>query len=1466
MLNNRIIITPGGSVGAILGVYDIFGTSTGSETVTVFDETTVTLQPDFNRGGDTLRLRDVASDFQILRAGSNVVLTSVSDAVSVTVPVGIAGLKVVFENSAGQLNDERTLLFNGTNVVLGNQVIGFTASQVLSNLNTAPVITSAASITIDENAPASDVVYRVTATDPDAGQTLTYSLAGTDAALFTINSATGEVRLRQSANFEAKQSYAISVQASDGVSATARAVTLTVRNVVDQLDINGGGDGSISTVDARGTAADLLDVNYRFIEQVADANDVLIVRFTANDVLSFDSALSGYSFSNTGADLIISQNVNAVISRIVIQNIISQTQLVFDAATANAALNQALGTSNVSYLTTSPGTPNAPPVVANSIPDQVVAEDTAWSYSFPANSFSDPDSSRLSFEAGLSNGQALPSWLSFNGSTRTFNGTPPLNFNGNIDLRVAASDGTASVNDDFRLTVTPVNDAPLGVNLILAQKSISLQTLAAETKVNTYSDGRQWLGSVAGLADGGWVVTWESIEGPLSDWAIFGQRYNVRSDKLGPEFLINKIDSVNRFGQRGFSSSVIGTEDGGWLVTWTGFDQSGYGVYGKVYDRFGQQKSDAILINNLTVGDQVTPDVNLSKLFDGSIVHISESFGQNGSAWGVYQKLLSINGNPVGVETLVNAQINGNQFGAHGGRANSTVSSLVNGGWVVAWTKSPSSFLQDGGLQIADNAVFAQIFDQTGSRVGSAFQVNAISDGNQNRPTLIGLDDGGFAVAWWSWSGTRPGDAGWDIYIQRFSASGLRIGAEFRLNDYTNSDQHSMSATRLADGKIVFTWSSVGQDGHNEFGIVGRIFDEKLNKIGSEFIINTYTPDRQITPSVSALGDGGFIVAWQSNQNGQPEDIYSQRFDSQGNRLNTFTELGFATAINSDYKFGALLQFDTSQISDADGLGALAIQWQRSTNGGLNWANISGATGVQYQLGNGDVGALVRARATYTDGSGFSNEVLSSPTGVIAAALSNSAPLITNTIPDQAVAEDASWSYVVPANTFSDADGNTLTYTASLASGAALPSWLTFNAATRTFSGTPPLNFNGNIDLRVAASDGTASVNDDFRLTVTPVNDVPVVASVIADQSLAEDSVWSYQVPVNTFSDADGNTLTYSASLASGTALPAWLTFNGSTRTFNGTPPLNFNGNIDLRVTASDGALSTSDTFRLTVTPVNDAPVITSYGGINLLLLEVPQGIGVFGRISATDPDAGSNLTYFISGGVDAARFTVNSVTGALRFNSDVTYSSPIDQGRDGTYDVTLSASDGSSSVEQRFSVTVGPPGAVLQVPIGRQSTLGTIVIAGDDGYNLFFNGVKKGEGTSLTWTRAETYSLNFELGKNVIGVLGINNANGTHPGAIIAQIDVSGLTVGSSKDWIISTNINSGWLNDDFVPKSFRSAIEYGNVASEIWFNSPSHPGGLKNSGFPIDSDSKWIWSEGFRSDSQVQMLAYIYLIPEFG
>nr|MDZ8285760.1 Ig-like domain-containing protein [Nostoc sp. ChiSLP01] len=207
----------------------------------------------------------------------------------------------------------------------------------------------------------------------------------------------------------------------------------------------------------------------------------------------------------------------------------------------------------------------------------------------------------------------------------------------------------------------------------------------------------------------------------------------------------------------------------------------------------------------------------------------------------------------------------------------------------------------------------------------------------------------------------------------------------------------------------------------------------------------------------------------------------------------------------------------------------------------------------------------------------------------------NDAPTLANAIADQTTLEDGFFSFTIPANTFADADaGDTLTYSATLANGNPLPSWLSFDANTRTFSGTPDDPDNGTISIKVTATDtSNASVDDTFNLTVTPVNDAPILANAIADQTTLEDGFFSFTIPANTFADADaGDTLTYSATLANGNPLPTWLTFNANTRTFSGTPDDPDNGTISIKVTATDTSnASANDTFNLTVTPVNDAPV-----------------------------------------------------------------------------------------------------------------------------------------------------------------------------------------------------------------------------------------------------------------------------------
>ncbi len=86
----------------------------------------------------------------------------------------------------------------------------------------------------------------------------------------------------------------------------------------------------------------------------------------------------------------------------------------------------------------------------------------------------------------------------------------------------------------------------------------------------------------------------------------------------------------------------------------------------------------------------------------------------------------------------------------------------------------------------------------------------------------------------------------------------------------------------------------------------------------------------------------------------------------------------------------------------------------------------------------------------------------------------NRAPVLNVTLKDATMPEDGTLSFGLPAGAFSDADGDVLTYSARLAGGGNLPSWIRFDAETRSFTAEPPANYHGTIEIEVLASDGGA--------------------------------------------------------------------------------------------------------------------------------------------------------------------------------------------------------------------------------------------------------------------------------------------------------------------------------------------------------------------------------------------------------
>lgn len=326
----------------------------------------------------------------------------------------------------------------------------------------------------------------------------------------------------------------------------------------------------------------------------------------------------------------------------------------------------------------------------------------------------------------------------------------------------------------------------------------------------------------------------------------------------------------------------------------------------------------------------------------------------------------------------------------------------------------------------------------------------------------------------------------------------------------------------------------------------------------------------------------------------------------------------------------------------------------------------------------------------------------------------NDAPVLAIQTGNQTATVGSSFSLTLPAGTFTDVDtGDSLTYMATAADGSPLPAWLTFNASTRTFSGTPSSADVGTLGVKATATDlGSLAASETFNITVTTTpntpptavadtgdaterggvnnttggspatgnvltndtdpdagdtktvtalsfgstsgtlgsalsgahgslllnasgaftytvnetdpavqalrlatntltdvfnytmrdaagatssttltitihgaNDAPVLAIQTGNQTATVGSAFSLTLPAGTFTDVDsGDSLGYTATAADGSALPAWLTFNASTRTFSGTPASADVGTLGVKAVATDlGGLAASETFNVTV-------------------------------------------------------------------------------------------------------------------------------------------------------------------------------------------------------------------------------------------------------------------------------------------
>ncbi|UCE90243.1 MAG: cadherin domain-containing protein, partial [Pseudomonadota bacterium] len=273
---------------------------------------------------------------------------------------------------------------------------------------------------------------------------------------------------------------------------------------------------------------------------------------------------------------------------------------------------------------------------------------------------------------------------------------------------------------------------------------------------------------------------------------------------------------------------------------------------------------------------------------------------------------------------------------------------------------------------------------------------------------------------------------------------------------------------------------------------------------------------------------------------------------------------------------------------------------------------------------------------------------------------------------------------------------------------------LSFNAAP-DFEAPADADANNVYQVQVTVSDGSGGTAvQTINVTVTNANDAPVITSGNA-ASVAENTT---AVATVTATDQDLDTLNFAIS---GGADAGLFTIDPTTGalSFGAAPdfenPLDAGANnmYDVQVTVSDGNGGTAvQNIVVTVTNGNDAPLITSGAAVT-----VAENTTAVSTVTGSDPD-GDPLSFAISGGADAAHFSIDAATGVLSLNAAQNFEAPADTDGNNTYEVQVTVSDGNGgAVVQNVSVSISdaneaPAIGDQQVTLVQDSAPGTTVAA----------------------------------------------------------------------------------------------------------------------------------------------------------
>ncbi len=578
-----------------------------------------------------------------------------------------------------------------------------------------------------------------------------------------------------------------------------------------------------------------------------------------------------------------------------------------------------------------------------------------------------------------------------------------------------------------------------------------------------------------------------------------------------------------------------------------------------------------------------------------------------------------------------------------------TVAELSDGRFVVAYQLSEVVLNANGGIADFQPDAYVQILDATGVPIGLRIALGNLATEDEIEPHVTATSDGGFVVVW----NQVDAERNFDVVMQRFDANGNAVGNAALVD--APSERVAPVVEGLADGRVIAVWLV---DGWTGFVPVARIFGSDGQAEGPAFTVGepgvVPLPADMWNPSVTSLDDGGFVIAWVGSFAGTGRDIMVQRFDADGDPVGSAARLDTGSAAD---------QVNPEVVALPDG-GYLVVWSQGTAVRGQRFAADGDPVGGVFQMESENLIPDLTAQtpvAVLADGTivlgGLSADFMQGSLSFFRLeAIGQEDSVIGNLLAVDPETVEAGNRLDIVLSGFPE--GATFSRGAAQADG----TWLLSSVEGVDLSDltmTPPRNWNGNFTLaaRAVVTDPDTGLTAERVVTgtvrVQSVNDAPEVVTPLPDVTralLPREIAGGITLDLGAgFSDAadPDDSLTFSARLADGSALPGWLQLDPATGQLTGRPAAGDLGVLDIIVTAQDEAGATAeDRFTLDISFATNTA-----GQIQLSGLD-GQGRLVEGqKVTAVlvDPDAPTALSYqFILMRQDGQVVVRNSVDGTF--------------------------------------------------------------------------------------------------------------------------------------------------------------------------------------------------------------------------